>query len=149
VKELRLTRQQLREIVDTYDMYIEGMEFFLNIETGEVVMLRTFDMDEEDEELSEIIEEGFNENFFRLPERESVEGYRDMVDFTETIADNQLQADLMDILGSGKKVFRRFKDALSSDKLQLERYYQYVEEQNRQRVADWFESMNWKLILVD
>lgn len=149
MKELKLTKHQLREIVDTYDMNIEGMEFFLNIETGEVVMLRTFDMDEEDEELNEIIEEGFNESFFRLPQRESVEGYRDMVDFAETVADNQLQADLMNILGGGKKVFRRFKDALSSDKLQLERYYQYVEEQNRQRVEDWFESMNWKLVIED
>ncbi|WP_238322702.1 hypothetical protein [Gorillibacterium massiliense] len=40
MKELKLTKQQFQEIVDTYDMYIEGMESFLNIQTGEVVHYR-------------------------------------------------------------------------------------------------------------
>lgn len=30
---------------------------------------------------------------------------------------------------------------------QLERYYQFVEEQNRKRVSDWLESIEVKLIL--
>lgn len=147
MKELKLTKQQFQEIVDAYDMYVEGIESFLNIETGDVVTLRTFDRDEEDEELSEIIEEGFNEIYFRIPQRESDEGYADMVDFTETIEDKKLQSNLMHILSGGKKIFRRFKDALSSDSEQLERYYQFVEEQNRKRVSDWLESIEVKLIL--
>jgi len=53
----------------------------------------------------------------------------------------------MHILSGGKRIFRRFKDALSSDSEQLERYYQFVEEQNRKRVSDWFESIEVKLIL--
>lgn len=147
MKELKLTKQQFQEIVDAYDMYVEGIESFLNIETGDVVMLRTFDRDEEDEELSEIIEEGFNEIYFRIPKRESDEGYTDMVDFAETVEDKKLQSTLMHILSGGKRIFRRFKDALSSDSEQLERYYQFVEEQNRKRVSDWFESIEVKLIL--
>ncbi|MED4600196.1 UPF0158 family protein [Paenibacillus validus] len=147
MKELKLTKQQFQEIVDAYDMYVEGIESFLNIETGDVVTLRTFDRDEEDEELSEVIEEGFNEIYFRLPKRESDEGYTDMVDFAETVEDKKLQSTLMHILSGGKKIFRRFKDALSSDSEQLERYYQFVEEQNRKRVSDWLESIEVKLIL--
>jgi hypothetical protein len=34
MKELKLTKQQFQEIVDAYDMYVEGIESFLNIETG-------------------------------------------------------------------------------------------------------------------
>ena len=147
MKELKLTKQQFQEIVDAYDMYVEGIESFLNIETGDVVTLRTFDRDEEDEELSEIIEEGFNEIYFRIPKRESDEGYTDMVDFAETVEDKKLKSSLIHILSGGKKIFRRFKDALSSDSEQLERYYQFVEEQNRKRVSDWLESIEVKLIL--
>lgn len=147
MKELNLNKQQLQEIVDAYDMYVEGIEFFLNIETGDVIMLRTFDMDEEDEELSEIIEEGFNETYFRIPERVTDEGYADMMEFAATIEDKKLHSTLMNILSGGKRMFRRFKDALSSDSEQLERYYQFVEEQNRKRVFDWLESIPVKLIL--
>lgn len=147
MKELKLTKQQFQEIVDAYDIFVDGLDAFLNIETGDVVTLRTFDRDEEDEELSENIEEGFNEIYFRIPQRESDEGYADMVDFTETIEDKKLQSNLMHILSGGKKIFRRFKDALSSDSEQLERYYQFVEEQNRKRVSDWLESIEVKLIL--
>ncbi|MEV3506814.1 hypothetical protein ABND68_13085, partial [Paenibacillus larvae] len=53
---------------------------------------------EEAEELSEVIEEGFNEIYFRIPQRESDEGYTDMVDFTETIEDKMLRSTLMHIL---------------------------------------------------
>lgn len=147
MKEMKLTKQQLQEIVDTYDMYVEGLESFLNIETGEVVTLRTFDRDDEDEELSEVIEEGFHEIYFRIPERESDEGYADMMDFAAMIEDKMLQTQLMSILSGGKRVFRRFKDTLSSDSEQLEGYYRFVEEQNRKRVCDWLESIEVKLIL--
>jgi hypothetical protein len=54
--ELKLTEQQFQEIVDAYDINVEGMDIFLNIETGDVVTLSTFDRDEEDEELSETID---------------------------------------------------------------------------------------------
>jgi hypothetical protein len=146
MKELKLTKQQFQEIVDTYDMNIEGIEFFLNIETGEVVTLRTFDREEEDEELSELIDENY-EIYFQIPERDSREGFTDMVDFAETVEDKQLQAALMDILSGGRKIFRRFKDELSSDREQLQRYYRFVEERNRQRVADWLESIGVKVII--
>lgn len=65
--ELKLTEQQLQEIVETRDTYVDGIEFFLNIETGDVVMLRGFGMDEEEEELGETIKDGFNEIYFQIP----------------------------------------------------------------------------------
>jgi hypothetical protein len=148
MKELKLTKQQFQEIVDAYDIFVDEMDSFLNIETGDVVTLRTFDRDEEDEELSEVIEEGFNEIYFRIPQRESEEGYADMVDFAETIEDKRLRSTLMHILSGGKRIFRRFKDALSSDSQQLERYYLFIEERNCIRVADWLESIDVKLIVV-
>lgn len=148
MREMKLTRQQYKEIVDTYGMYVEGLECFLNIETGEVVMLRTFDLDEEDEELGELIEEGYNEVYFRIPPKESNEGYADMIRFTETIEDKKLRSSLEDALSGSKKVFRRFKDALSDDGEQLERYYLWLEERDQVRIADWLESIEVKVTFI-
>jgi hypothetical protein len=49
-----------------------------------------------------------------------------MVDFTETIENKMLRSTLMHILSGGKRIFRRFKDALSSDSQQLKRYYLFI-----------------------
>ncbi|ALS27143.1 hypothetical protein IJ21_17420 [Paenibacillus sp. 32O-W] len=51
--ELKLTEQQFQELVDAYDIDVEGIDNFLNIETGDVIILNTFDRDEEDDELSD------------------------------------------------------------------------------------------------
>lgn len=148
MKKLKLSESQLQEITDTFDMNVEGMESFLNIETGEVVTLYTIDREEADEELSNIIEEGFNEIYFRIPEPQSYEGYDDMVDFAETVDDKKLHSALMSALNGRKGVFRRFKDALAADRLQMERYFRFVEERNRERVAEWLESIDVELEII-
>lgn len=70
MKELRLTEFQFRELVDTYDMQMDEMDFFLNIETGDVVILNT-----------------------SYSYRD--EGYLDMAEFTETVTDQRLQDRLL------------------------------------------------------
>ncbi|MBA9087655.1 hypothetical protein FHR92_004140 [Fontibacillus solani] len=148
VKELILKEHQLQDLIETYDMYMDGIEHFFNIDTGEIVMLNTFDRDDEEEELSEAIEEGFNDIYFRIPCRESSEGYMDMEDFADTVSNEKLRIKLFNVLIGGKKMFRRFKDALSSDARELDRYYKFVESRNKERVLDWLESINVKLKVV-
>ncbi|AIQ11951.1 UPF0158 family protein [Paenibacillus durus] len=145
MKELILLEHQLKDLIETYDMYMDGIEHFLNIDTGEIVMLNSFDKDDEDEALSEAIEEGFNEIYFRIPSRESHEGYMDMEDFADTVPNEKLRAKLFNVLSGGKKIFRRFKDTLSSDARELDRYYQFVESRNKERVLDWLESIDVSL----
>lgn len=142
MKKLVLTERQLKELIDTYDMHMDGIEHFLNIDTGEIVMINSFDKDDEDEALSEAIEEGFNKMYFRIPCRESHEGYMDMEDFADTVPNEKLKTKLFNVLIGGKKIFRRFKDTLSSDARELDRYYQFVESRNKDRVLDWLESIN-------
>jgi hypothetical protein len=147
MKELKLTERQFQEIVDSYDMRVDGIEFFLNTQTGDVITLSTYDKDEDDEELSEIIEEGLNDIYFQIPCCESDEGYMDMVEFAETVADEKLRVRLGNALNSGRKMFRKFKDTLSSDGRELARYYQFVENRNHERVMDWLESIGVKAII--
>ncbi|WNS40851.1 hypothetical protein [Paenibacillus sp. MMS20-IR301] len=40
----------MRELVDTYDTYVDGIDFYLNIETGETVFLSDNDPDGEEME---------------------------------------------------------------------------------------------------
>ncbi|KIL37219.1 hypothetical protein SD71_00310 [Cohnella kolymensis] len=91
MQELKLTERQLQELIETYDMHVDGIEFFLNIETGDIVTLNSFDRDEEDQLISEIIEEAFNEIYYRMPYRESEEGYMDMFDFAETVSNEKIE----------------------------------------------------------
>ena len=145
MKELKLTKQQFEEIVDAHEMVFEGMESFLDIITGEVKTLGVTDGEDDDETLSELIDEGYNEVYFEIPPKGSDEGYKDMRDFTATVEDEELQNELLDILSGGRRIFRRFKDALGQK--QLDRYYLYIEERNRERVKEWLESIGVKLIL--
>ncbi|MBD3920217.1 hypothetical protein H8B09_15735 [Paenibacillus sp. PR3] len=149
MKLLKVTKMQFKELVDTYDDNVEGMEFFLNIETGEIVMLSDYGDDEEQEQLNELVEEGFNITYFRVPHRDSHEGYKEMVYFTDTIKDRALQSELYEVLDGGRRIFRRFKDELSSNKEELERYYRYLESRNRERILDWLEAIGIQLMLVD
>ncbi|WP_019537113.1 UPF0158 family protein [Paenibacillus ginsengihumi] len=145
VRELKCTRQQFQESVNAYHKFVDGIDVFLNIETGDVVKLRTLDRDEEDEALSEIIEEGLNEVYFQIPHRWPGERYSDMMDFSATLEDKKLQSTLMHIMTrGGKKMARRFKHALSSDNQLLERYHDFIEERDRMRVMDWLESIGVK-----
>ncbi|MFC0212134.1 UPF0158 family protein [Paenibacillus chartarius] len=147
MKELKLTDQQLKELIETYDIYVEGIDFFLHIDTGEIIPIRTFDSDEEDEELSEMIEEGYNETYFRVPHRESDEGYTDMEDFTTTVSNERLKNKLNDVLLGGRKIFRRYKDTLAADPGELQRYYAFCESRNRERVLEWLEGCGFRVQL--
>ncbi|MGG1519623.1 UPF0158 family protein [Paenibacillus oryzisoli] len=147
--ELTLTQQQFTELVDTYDMYIEVFQNYLNVETGEIVTLRSDEKDPEFEELEEQVEEGFGDIYFRIPERESRDGFDDMVDFAETISNARLQEELYRALNGGKRVFRRFKDTLSDDRQELERYYAFVHERNRTRMIEWLADIGFTLKLID
>lgn len=141
MSKLELSEQQMKELVDAYDMQVDGIDFFLNIETGETVIVNSIDPDEEDEELDELIEEGFNEVYYQVPSRESREGFRDMSDFAETVANEKLRNKLFYVLNRRKKIFRKFKDTLATDREELDRYYQFIEVRNRERVLEWLQSI--------
>nr|WP_306812989.1 UPF0158 family protein [Paenibacillus soyae] len=134
---LKITERQLQELVEAYDMNVDGIEHYLNVETGDVEILNTLDMDEEDERLSWRIEEQLDEVYYQVPHKESYEGYEDMSKFADTVDDEKLREKLYHILNGGKKVFRRYKDALSSDATAVKRYYKFVEERDRERILEW------------
>lgn len=110
--------------------------YYLDLETGEVIFISDFMDTEEKEELDEKIEEGFGERYISIPNADSHEGYKDMVDFIETVKDINLKEKLC-IAISGSGAFRRFKDVLLSYPEERERWFKFKEAKLVERVREW------------
>jgi hypothetical protein len=108
--------------------------WFLDGETGEVLHLNESD----DDDLADRIEEG-GERYVVIPYQGSTAGYRDMVEFINSVNDNRLRA-LLDVAINGKGAFRRFKDVLQDYPEERERWFTFQKQRAYQRILSWLES---------
>lgn len=144
----------LRELQDAFENCSSGLRHFLDLQTGEIITLTDYDEDswgEEDadkgsEEVSlrEKIDEDDGTRYIALPEADSGDDYRDMEDFTRTIADENLKEKLY-IAINGKGCFRRFKDVLLNHPDERERWFKFKDAKTRERVEDWLEANKFVL----
>lgn len=144
-RELKLSEAQMHELVGLYDTSAEDISFYLNADTGEIIMIHPFDRDEKDEDLEDLIDEDINVIYFKVPAKDSHEGYEDMLAFAETVTDERLWDRLMNALKGRKKVFRKFKDTLALHPDEAERYYRFVESRDRERVLGWLRSIGFEV----
>ena len=113
----------LDELCETMENSSYEQEYFLDLETGEILFISDYLDDEESRELKDRIEEDF-ERYEQIPKAESYEGYQDMVDFIATI-DNERLAELLEVAINGKGAFRRFKDVLLDYPEERERWFKF------------------------
>jgi len=114
-------------------------EYFLDLETGEILFVSENMDDEESEKLKERIDEDFK-RYERIPKAESHEGYQDMVDFIATV-DNEHLVELLEVAINGKGAFRRFKDVLLNYPEERERWFQFKDERMEERALEWLEDI--------
>ncbi|GAB6988410.1 UPF0158 family protein [Paenibacillus pini] len=146
-RELHVTKFQLDEIVSTYNIQVEVMRHYLNMNNGEVVRVPIYNKNKDDKELAKIIKDGLNEHYFLIPHITSSEGSSDIYDFTETVSNPELKDKLSNVLKGSRNVFRKYNDLLLADFDESQRYYTFVQESNRNRVLKWLESIDIKLIV--
>ncbi len=79
--------------------------------------------------------------YYPVPEWKSADGFNMMQGFVGELHDPQLRRDLSDILLSGKRVFRRFKDRLSENPEAQRRYYAFKFLEMRAVVAEWYNAI--------
>jgi hypothetical protein len=115
-------------------------EYFLDLETGEILFISDYMDDEETNELKDRIEEDF-EHYERIPKAESHEGYQDMVDFITTV-DNEHLAELLEVAINGKGAFRRFKDVLLNYPEERERWFKFKDERMEERALEWLDDID-------
>ena len=136
------------------------MSYYLDLETGEVVML-TDEMryyweeppdhplqewEQEWVEMAERVEDGYGSRYISVPQGDSRQGYRDMEHFIGTVQDDRLREQLWRAI-EGRGAFRYFKDVLANHRRERERWFDFRNEQVRRRVLDWLESIGIEPII--
>lgn len=114
-------------------------KWFLDLETGEAIRVS----DDDDDELREQIEEGFGERYVHIPYQGPDAGYRDMAEFIDTVTDERCR-DMLDVAIRGKGAFRRFKDVLSDNVTERDRWFAFQKERIHVRIRRWLEGEDIK-----
>jgi hypothetical protein len=76
--------------------------------------------------------------YLEVPKRSSREDYEIMEDFIVTVEDEQLQDQLWRAI-KGRGAFRYFRQVISEDENELERWYAYKESRLMEEMMDWLE----------
>jgi hypothetical protein len=118
-------------------------EYYLDLETGEILLLSEYVDDEEGEKLRDRIDKESN-RYERIPKAEPHEGYEDMQDFIATVEDEHL-AGLLEVAINGRGAFRRFKDVLARYPEERERWFRFKDERMEQRALEWLDDIGISL----
>src|SRR3982074_712361 len=132
-RKVRVDLQELRFAMEdaTYEH-----QYFLDTQTGEVILVsEMFDDEEAQRQLAEIdaAEQG---RYLQVPRADSREGYDDMQDFIHTVSDEHLQ-ELLNVAIQGRGAFRRFKDVLARDPAEQQRWFDFQAARLDARAREW------------
>ncbi|SEM37885.1 Uncharacterised protein family (UPF0158) [Butyrivibrio sp. ob235] len=138
----------IKLIVDAVEMACDEWDQFLDLEKMEIVSIPDGsyfgDFDEDDEELSELIEEGFNERFFRLPTKFDIHEYRIMEHFVYDLPAGEDQ-DRLERAIRGSGAFRRFRDNIERMGL-LQNWYDYKDEAYKEIAREWCDDNSFEAV---
>jgi len=136
----KLLRIDLDELCSAVEDSSYEHEYYLDLETGEILFLSDYMDDEETEKLRDRIDEE-PDHYEQIPKAESHEGYEDMQDFIATVEDEHL-AELLDVAINGKGAFRRFKDVLLSYPEERERWFKFKDDRVQGRALEWLDDID-------
>lgn len=141
---MRKVKVRLDELMDAFDNCRIGFEYWLDLQTGELILVGEEIMTtDEIEKIMEQIEEE-PERYLPIPEREHHESYQEMVEFAETVKDELLKEKLFIAL-DGRGAFRRFKNVPYNYPEERERWFSFKEQILRRRVQEWLEENDLEL----
>ena len=119
-------------------------EYYLDLETGEILFISDYMDDEETGKLKDQVEED-SYRYERIPEAESHEGYEDMVEFIATVKDERL-VELLEVAINGKGAFRRFKNVLLNYPEERESWVQFKDDRMEEKALEWLDDIDVSLI---
>ena len=134
----------LDELYDAMENNSYEVEYYLDLETGEILFVSE-DMDDvETVKMKNQIEEELG-RYELIPKAESYEGYRDMQAFITTVEDDHL-SELLEVAINGKGAFRRFKDVLLNYPEERERWFQFKDDRMKERALEWLDDIDVTLV---
>ena len=139
---------------------------YLDTETGEVVFVEAYAVDQLEEmlsgekaledihtalqaetDLSETdreqlmdaarVESDTSDRYRMIPKQDSRDGYRDMQEYIGSLEDKHLR-ELLEVAIQGSGTFRRFKDVLYRYPEAQENWFRFRDEREQRRMLDWF-----------
>lgn len=168
----RRLKVDLSELELALDNYSWEINYYLDLETGQVILLTdetqpeldrlhdlAYDMNEQEimpvEEaiqqldlydwqaemvlLAHEVEIGFGTRYVAIPRSDSHEAWRDMQDFIGTVRDERLGDYLWDAI-QGRGAFRCFRDILARHPDERDRWYDFKNTRQRERMLEWLAS---------
>jgi len=142
---MQKVKANLSELTDAFDNCRIGYEYYLDLETGELLLVSDEFMDTDETEKAYERLDDEPERYLSIPTESSREGYRDMVAFTEFLEDENLKEKLWIAL-NGRAAFRRFKDVLLDYPEKREEWFKFKKERLEKRVREWLEENEMELI---
>jgi ribosomal protein S18 acetylase RimI-like enzyme len=122
----------VRQVI--FAMENQNIRYLMEMSRGQLVRAETIPEDELPESL-EVLDP--DAPYQPLPEWTSADGFQLMEQFVADLHNPVLRDRLQEILVSGKRVFRRFKDALKEHPDAERRFYAFKFLQMRNVVLDW------------
>lgn len=142
---MRKVKANLSELIEAFDNCRIGYEYYLDLETGDPLLVSDEFMDtNETEEIYERLDDK-PERYLSIPTESSREGYEDMVVFTESLKDGNLK-DKLWIALNGKGAFRRFKNVLLSYPEKREEWFKFQNKSLEKRVMEWLEENEIEIV---
>ncbi|MBP9015822.1 MAG: hypothetical protein KBH15_04890 [Candidatus Atribacteria bacterium] len=141
--EKRALKIDLEDLCLAMENSSYDLDYYLDLETGEVIFISDYMDDANLEELKDRIDEN-PDRYEPIPKAESSEDYDDMVDFISTVEDEHL-VELLEVAIDGKGAFRRFKDVLARYPEEKERWYRFKNERMKERAISWLEAIGISL----
>ncbi len=132
-RRIRVDLQDLRFAME--DASYEH-RYFLDTETGEVILVSEMLDDEEAQRQVAEIDEAEPGRYLQVPHADSREGYDDMQDFIDTVSDEHLQ-ELLNVATQGRGAFRRFKDVLAGHPAEQQRWFDFQAARLDARAREW------------
>lgn len=132
------------ELIMAFEDQGPEMQHFLDLQTGEVLILieEAVDDEEERERL-----ESDPERFLRIDPVPSYVGYEIMTDFVETLPEGELQGELDRALRKSRP-FRRFKDVLFNYPVAEEDWYRFHEQAYLKIIQEWLDDNGVEATIV-
>jgi len=131
----------LSDILEAFELNDKYTEYFLDLETGEVVFINDMMMtSEEKEQITDRLDE---HGFLRLPTSFDIDNYDIMSEFVSGLPDpprSKLEEDI-----SGRGTFGRFKNGLRALGIE-DVWYDYQNTAYRKKAIEWCEEhdLEWE-----
>ena len=141
-------RVPLQVVIDAVESADNEWNQFLDIVTMEAVSVpKSLFIDnfgDEYQKLSDMIDEGFNSRFFRLPSPYDIHEYSIMERFIGSLPDGAIQDRLENAI-RGRGAFRRFKDSIYRLDIEQE-WYDFRANAYRKIAVEWCEEHGFQFV---